>query len=226
MIGTRFSSKISAPSRNAVSHAAAARAVKAAAHRHGYRRRWLHQCTGRPGWAGKLSVLPSSRTAAGFCTSWTQVDAAKTSPAGGGTPQAGSPFSRCGNSRRRCVEPVHGLLHQGRSQLNTPFDLGREFVETRRAEPARGRLYGCRQLRGNREVEPGVKRDDLAYDAEIPVELINLAAQSASRPVSNKASDASSEARNRSIAASTSADFVISRRLAAIVNRAAVRLDK
>jgi hypothetical protein len=26
-------------------------------------------------------------------------------------------------------------------------------------------------------MEPGVKRDDLAYDAKIPVELINLAAQ-------------------------------------------------
>jgi len=75
------------------------------------------------------------------------------------------------------AEPVDCLLHKRRSALQAAFDLGREFIKTRRTQLASARLFCSGQLRRNGEVEAGMKSDDLTDDSKVAVELTDLAAQ-------------------------------------------------
>ena len=76
----------------------------------------------------------------------------------------------------RSAEPIHGLLHQRRSQLNAAPDLCGQFVETLGPKYAGRALVRCRKHRCHSEMEARLKGDGLIYNSKTAIELFELTA--------------------------------------------------
>ena len=74
------------------------------------------------------------------------------------------------------AEPIHRLLHERRSQLNSAPDLCRKIVEALGPKCAGGALVCCRKHRCYGEMETCLKGDGLVYDSKTAIELFELAA--------------------------------------------------
>jgi hypothetical protein len=76
----------------------------------------------------------------------------------------------------RRAEPIYGLLHERRSQLNAAPDLCSKFVETLGPKHAGSALVRGRKHRCHGEMKACLEGDGLIYDPKTAIELFELAA--------------------------------------------------